>query len=428
MKHQRIKLFIICLSLLRLCSLFPISEKGSWYLGDTAHYLHFSSRVCHGDWGGEPGKAPLYLWFLCALSPNLNYPRLEDNPPPKAAVSAQVILPLVTQIFLTSAVGWNLASFSPLGAVLWIFDPVILAYSLIIMPEALFASILMIFLILLAPIFRSLSLSPQRAVAIGLMAALCALARTNGLSISLCALAFLLWALRGSKVALKRASFACVIFALLLTPRLYWNQTHYGVAGLTHQGDGWIKSVAGVIENDGKGLDFPNSERLWWQTHAQNPSASEALTSILAHPMSTISLCLKGALRVLVGHVNIEWGSLLSGNTPIGPGFSKPRELRGGFNISPDQKLFWGLWWLGVFSCLIWTTTAYTFVTRTVARTRLDLFTGFCTFMILMQALMPLAYGEARFRASVWPFLIAILVYYRFDKSYYNAKTNKVMI
>jgi hypothetical protein len=116
-------------------------------------------------------------------------------------------------------------------------------------------------------------------------------------------------------------------------------------------------------------------------------------------------LSLKGMARVLFGHVNVEWAYLVTGDSPVGPGWFKVPEARGG----PAAR-GWGLvpWTLGLLLTAGFCAFVYGNALRAVGRGRPGAFAFWAGGSALLLAALPLVWGDARFRAGVLPLVLLL--------------------
>jgi 4-amino-4-deoxy-L-arabinose transferase-like glycosyltransferase len=191
-----------------------------------------------------------------------------------------------------------------LAAACWLFEPALLVYSNLVMSDALFAVCA-----LALGLAAHEALRPPRSTrayaAAGAAGAACALTRPIGgpLAGAFVLVVAALVATRG--VPARRLAVFAAVMAALISPRLYWNWKQHGSLALATQGQRWIEAVAGVVENHGTGLSFYESEEKWLREHP-NRDRWEAYRAILErNPANTFLLSLKGAARVLFGHVNV---------------------------------------------------------------------------------------------------------------------------
>ena len=382
--------------------------NGRWYFGDAYSYLYYAGEVCSGQWGGEPGRPPLYLWFLCSLSPSIGRP----------GTAGQLFLPLLLQTTIVWAVGWWMSRRGKSGrrsALFWLYDPVALLYSTFAMTDALFAVVLLGYL---WAFFRDLNketVFSNRLV--GFCGAILALMRPNGIVI-LTASTVLFFIRKGiSLLSLRRWLGAFAICMLLLAPRLYWNATHGSSWTIAVQGDGWLASVAGVVASHGKNLDAHQAEEAWFAEKGPSPTREEAVKTLLSRWPVTTWLTMKGMARVLLGHINMEWWYFFSGHTPVGPSWFKPPESR---QDAPLSRVELVVWVAGIAALMAWALLFYRqvflFLRVKVSKTsRLE--QGWLLAMAALMTALPLVYGEARFRLAVWPFLFMILLRERHEAS-----------
>jgi hypothetical protein len=123
-----------------------------------------------------------------------------------------------------------------------------------------------------------------------------------------------------------------------------------------------------------------------------------------------VILSAQGMARVLVGNINSEYASILTGHVPLGPGWFKE-----GNEESPNRVKDFGviIWSLGVLATLVFSLSIYWLFTSRVVRTWALLNQEprlFFVWLLVSAALLvavPQVYGDARFRAPVWALLVA---------------------
>jgi hypothetical protein len=292
------------------------------------------------------------------------------------------------------------------AALFWLYDPVVLVYSTFAMTDVLFAVGLLAYV---AAFFKDLTKeTPWSNRLVGFLGAALALMRPNGV-IVLMASTVLHFLRKGlSPRSFARWLGAASLCLVLLAPRLYWNSTHENGWTLSVQGDGWLASVAGVVNGYGKNLDAHQAEDAWFAEKGLSPTREMAVTTLLHRWPVTVWLTAKGMARVLLGHVNMEWWYFTTGRTPLGPSWFKPQETRGDAPLSSGGKVLWVLCWMALAA---WSLAFYVHVARVLrgikGRERwLD--AGWLLAMAAVMTALPLVYGEARFRLAVWPFLLML--------------------
>jgi len=371
---------------LRLALILWAGLHGNWQWGDTPAYLQESQLICSGSWGGASDHVPLYPAFLCLFS-----------------WGSPIMILMVQSLIVWGAGVWLYRQTrSKLAALIWLFDPTLLAYSHLGMTDGLYG---VATLLTALQMWRTLNVKGksqgQHALLLGICLGLAALTRPISIVLVIVTGIALLW--QGvRRTDFRRSVVLCIVaFSFVVAPRIYWNGTRFGQWRLATQSDGWLRAVAGVVENHGQGLNFLQAELKWYKDHPQN-RPSDAVDSILKRPLIWAYLSAKGTLRVLIGHVNPEWVMLLSGKNIEGPGWFK--ETQG--KLSTGATLFWAL---GVFSCAIYCLFVYGFIIKSaLLRRRWDSFDLWCLGSIAALVLMPQVFGEARFRIPVWGILLVL--------------------
>lgn len=372
---------------LRLLLVAFAASTGRTLMGDSSYYLDVASRVCNGEWGGDPYRMPLYSWFLCGTS------------------FTGIGLALTIQTVLVWAIGALLARRGRLGlAVLWLFDPVLLIYSGLVMTDAFFAVSLFLTSLGIRRVLLEKQVPTGIIVATAAGMAVSILTRPIGIPLllftgALCGVQLLRRQIRWKPVV--------VFFSLtiaLLVPRVYWNGTHHGLWKLTSQGANITQAMAGIVEFTDQGYDFTASELKWKAIHP-NATAQDAYRSLMTHFQKFAYLTAKGVARVLVGHVNVEWGYLFTGTHPIGPGWFKTVD-----EGAPEQRVtsIW-IWSFGVIATALFTLAGFAYLALLLIRARtIDAFIIWALGTSAMLALAPLVVGDARFRAPVLAVLVAL--------------------
>jgi hypothetical protein len=377
--------------------------KGHWRLADTQPYLDTAELVCSGQWGGDLPRTPMFAWFLCATS------------------FGGVTLALILQSLLTWALGVWLSRgptrFHQAAAIICFFDPVLLAYSQLVMSDSIFAVLIFFMSLQLNNIILVGQKARLRdAALLGLLFAAVILQRPIGEPVVAVTLVFL-----GVIVLLKRAKMAdffvvLVVTAALLFPRLYWVHEHAGKWTLAGQGSTYILATAGAVEYAHTGIELYQAQRKWY---AQYPNATEAfaIQTILRDIPAFAWLSLKGAARVLIGHVNVEWAYILTGKSVVGPGWFKIKNpIEGAIQI--EGLRLTALWCLGLLWTFAFCSWEYWLVFRRVFRAsdaapwgkpnRLLVIWAVIVIAALIAA--PQMWGDARFRAPILAILMALLV------------------
>jgi hypothetical protein len=231
---------------------------------------------------------------------------------------------------------------------------------------------------------------------------------------------------------LKSLGLVFFVYLLVLSPRLYWNWTQNGFWGTTSQNKGWVETVAAAVEYHGTGLDFYQAEAKWFREHAQR-SSTYVYETLFQHFPTWMYLNFKGMMRVLFGHVNVEWSYFFTGQSPIGPGWFKVPEQRSGPRV---EGLWTVLWVLGVLTTGLISLGVYLSTlkgVRRLANSQGFIFFGSKTFeqkififwllgSIFVLAFIPQVWGDARFRMALWPL---VLFLYRKSQTHENRKQSE---
>ncbi|MGE4232827.1 MAG: hypothetical protein AB7F43_05795 [Bacteriovoracia bacterium] len=403
------RIFAIGLGLRAILLVFVLAT-GRFWGGDSNHYLYYAQQVFLGQWGGESNRVPFYLWFLCLFSPNVS----------KQAGSADIFFSLLVQSLLVVAAGYYLFKRFEKNKKLankllffWIFDPVLLIFSNLVMADALFSVLLIFVGLFTLDVFEKQSIDKRKIILMGGLSAAAILTRTVALPVFVWTAVLWLLLCIQKKQKISGLVLWIVITSALLAPRLYWCKTRYDRFTLATQGESWMMSVAGVVENYGKGLDFYQSEEKWFRDHPHK-RPDEVFRSIFSHFGSWLKLSAKGWVRVLVGHVNVEWGSLLFGESPLGPSWFKVQEHRSGLKV---QGLGIVAWILGLLFTALFALSAYFFSVREMCRkfsfTQIlkSPFLIWAVGSFIFLVLSPQVFGDARFRVGIWPFVLLIWGY-----------------
>lgn len=389
---------------LRLALVTVVLATGHWLGGDSHYYLSEAQKVCQGGWGGEPTRVPLYLWYLCVTSRQIG---------PNAS-TWQVAFPIIFQTLLVWITGVWLykkmppSPISPISPILspltvWLFDPVLLVYSGLIHSDALFAVALFFLCVQLKRVFEGDS-SKITIFLTALGLSLVALTRNVGIPIVMLTFVFLLIK------SFKKPSVILAIMVLVLlflSPRIFWSASRFHFLGLASQGSAWVENLAGALEYYGSGSDFIDSEHRWYKEQKDH-STSFALKRIASHWKTWVWLTTKGLARVFFGHVNVEWAYFFTGRSPVGPGWFKVPENRAGPELQGVSLL---LWVLGLLAMFLYCLCVYKNVWKSVKKKKIDTWTVWSLLVILLFALMPQIFGDARFRIPIWPVIILIWFY-----------------
>ncbi len=378
-----------------------------WHSGDSGHYLLSAEQVCRGEWGGEPVRVPLYAWYLCLSSFGAVARGAGE------LGGSGVVLPLLGQTLLIFVCGIVLyRRFGRVIAACWLFDPVLLAYGSFIMTDALFAVFVLAMALMISRTLQARALPQARACALyffGVALGAAILTRPMGIPLgALSAVVLGILALRGSFKA-REIAVTALIVAALLAPRLYWNQTRHGALFIAEQGNAWIMTVAGIVENHGSGLTFHEAEEKFFREHPGH-SAADAYSTIFARFPSWAWLTAKGMARVLIGHVNVEWNYLVTGKTVLGPGWFKVRE---GGEGSPVSGVWLVPWLFGIALSVGYYLWLYQRVIRAAVQAlKTDRgFAAFAAWSALSAAFLafaPQVFGDARFRAPIVPIVLVL--------------------
>lgn len=372
---------------------------GFWRSGDTHHYIWVSGVVCGGDWGGVWGRPTLYAWFLCLFSPYLKA---------KATASSLVALPLFAQSLLLWICGvviwrlWPKVRSRRVITALWVFDPVLLVFGAVIMSDAVFSILAFAVAVAGWKVWTQSQSSKNLGyvAALGALLGLLILTRSVGLPILVWSAVFALVFFR------RRLHFLLVgvVTAMaVMAPQIYWNGTRHSTWSVLQQG-GWFQTVVGVVEYHDTGVDFYEAEARWVKD-PRNGAPGETVRILTQKAPTFIYLTAKGIARVLFGHVNVDWGALLLGTAPVGPGWFKVPEVR----VGPQIKGVWVVpWVLGILLTLSLSLFTYWRTLRALMAAGLDAFSIWALGCIALLAATPLLWGDARFRASVWPFILVL--------------------
>jgi len=386
---------------LRIALLAWTIPRGHWQLGDTQYYLDSAKMVCDGAWGGGVGRTPLYSWYLCALS----------------SLGGGIGPALCLQALLSWAVGLWLATkprpFGRIASLLWLFDPVILIYGSFVMSDLIFAVLIFLLALQMARILPSFEkMSSSDGAVLGALMALVVLQRPIGEPLMLVSLIFLFVLTVLKRVSVKPVVTVILVTTTLLLPRLYWVHSLTGQWTLAQQGHNMILSTAGVVENSRLGLNLKDSEEKWMHDHP-DAQYSAALETIKTHIPDLLFLSAKGALRTVVGHVNVEWFYAITGKGVVGPGWLKARDrIPGALQISDFfPTLLWSLGLLWTFSSSLF---GYLLVWRRIRPGSPDrpsaVYLVWAALALAVLAVSPQVYGDARFRAPIWGIVMALLI------------------
>lgn len=222
-----------------------------WQDGDTNHYLMASNSVCHGEWGGEPGRVPFYYWFV-ALTSFCRVYRFGIN-----SWGGGVESTLIVQTFLVFFVGiFIYKKFNKKLSYLWLFDPVILIYSNLIMSDlffaiAVFGMTYFFYLELTQPKTNSKSL-----IYFSIFSGVTLLSRPIGIPLIYVSLLILIIFALKKIFSFKKILICASIILALITPRLLWNLKYHNSLFLAAQGGEWSKTIVAAVEYHHEGISF----------------------------------------------------------------------------------------------------------------------------------------------------------------------------
>lgn len=383
--------------LVRIVLLAIVLATGHWKGGDTTYYLELAQNVCSGQWGGDMGRPTLYGWYLCALSPFIKL---------RNTSWFMLALPLAAQSFLIWLCGvvlwrrWPRIRSRKLLAGLFLFDPVLLVFGASVMSDGLFA----VFVFFAALTFHALLREKTllKAAMLGALLGLMILTRSVGAPVALWTFAALL-VTQFKKPA--RIFIALATCAAVLVPQMYWNGTRFGKWSVLPQSTGWIQTVAATVEYYAEGLEPYKAEERWVQS-GRSKDPRELWRTFSEKFGTFVYLSAKGVARVLFGHVNVEWGSIFLSAPPVGPAWFKIAEPRLGPKVEGFAVVPWAL---GVAITAILSLYVYWRALKAyyVAGLR-HLFSIWIIGCIILFAATPLVWGDARFRAPIWPLVLVL--------------------
>lgn len=370
---------------LRILLAAYVLGTGNWSGGDSDYFLRDAQGICAGEWGGSIIRTPGYSWFLCALSL-------------PGALVAQSVLCWLSGVILIRRNRKVIGSF-----LLW--DPVFLVYGAICMSDLMFGLSVFFLALVMERVLSREQWSFRSMALLGVALAFVTLMRPIGIPFGAYCMAIVLYQAVRKRSGVAKVFFALAIALVLLCPRLYWDVTRYDRWTLATQGESWIDNVAAFVEFHGTGLDPYEAELKYREMH----SARDALFPykvIFTHLPVWLWLSMKGAARVLFGHVNVEWTHLFIGKSPIGPGWFKVPEHRPGLHVE-------GLWILPWAVSLLVTAAICLYVYWRTAKAwlrwgKLDTYAVWLLGSILLLTFVPQLWGDARFRLPVWPLVLLL--------------------
>jgi hypothetical protein len=379
-----------------------------WRAGDTEFYLRYAQAVCNGDWGGERTRVPMYLWYLCGLSPNIQYP----------ASPALLAIPLLFQTLAVWASGlYFVMKGAPRWVVgAWFFDPVLFAYSYLIHPDSTLAVGVLWLGVFLFWYFNQPRL--RFAALSGVLLAFCILTRPVATPLLFWTLAVMV-ACGAAPLfqKLKHAAVLLLVCGTLLAPRVYWNVDQYHKWMIAEQGEAWMSSLAGALEYHHEGLDFVTAEQKWYREH-KNIDSSLVYKTVLKHFGLWAWLNAKGMARTLFGHANAEWGFFILGEAPVGPGWFKVPEADQSSGRVIVSTFFEKLCWLfGVIFCALWCGFIYFRAIQNLPKpVKVHKWEALKTYpmfiwglgSIFAMAFLPQIFGDSRFRLAIWPLILLL--------------------
>lgn len=369
-----------------LLAAFALKTK-HWSSGDTAYFLDDAQKICAGAWGGSHVRCPLYSQFLCVLGL-------------PGAMFAQTIIIWFAGVILLKKTRKEIGTF-------FLWDPVYLAYSSLFMADALFGVSLFFVALCLDRILKTTSSRvPARDVTLlGFAIGVSVLIKPLGLPLGAYCFLVLAYSVYQGRLSFKKILISLAVLSCLLAPRLYWTKSQIGRATLSTQSEGWIDTVAAYIEYYGTGLDPVESELKYRDLH-QGRDHIFPYKVIASHLPLWAFLTSKGAMRVLFGHVNVEWTYLATGFSPIGPGWFKVPEHREGMVVSGLWILPWtiGLIFTAIFCLYVYWKT----FKATLRAGRLDAFSIWLIGSIFLLVFIPQVWGDDRFRMPLWPLVLLL--------------------
>jgi hypothetical protein len=380
--------------LLRIALVTWVVSHQHYTLSDSLYYLESAGRVCHGEWGGDSYRMPFYFWYLCGLS------------------FGGVGLALVVQTLIVWGVGVFLTRrFGRAIGAIWLFDPVLLVYSNLVMTDALFAVAMFGLSVGVRKLLFENRPSLQLSAITGAAMALVILIRPIGMPLFAATLAFLVLQALRKRIALSRILLLSVVTALLLMPRLYWNGTHHHGWRLSNQGGDISNMFAGIATYTNQGLDFTQAQERWGREHP-NSTLLEDYRALAQNSSQVAWLVSKSVLRVLVGHVNVEGFYLLSGRHLIGPGWFK--NLDTGQQDQRVQGFGQYVWIAAVTATALLCVAFYFWMVRELwVRRSWNSYVAWSVLAMAVLTISPVVVGDARFRLPVLAVALALVGFSR---------------
>ncbi len=383
---------------------------GHWYSSDTNHYLMAAEQVCKGEWGGDSFRGSTYLWFLCATSLGKVFKgnELLSGGGVNLSIIVQSVIVFLCGIFLYRKFGRKIS-------LLWLFDPVINLYAVFVMSDVLFSVIALFYAFYFYKLLK-IKKSIRYPIFFGILWGILILTRPIAIPYSYFQIIFIIILLLRKNIKIKPAILIAVSTFLILTPKLFWNYQKTGTIYISEQSSGWLQSIAGIVENDEKGISFHEASMIYYKDHP-NAQLADVLKSLSNHFPRTIFLMSKSMMRVLFGHVNVEANYLVSGRAIEGPGwFKKPEKALGPPLEDKTGILFWTF---GLVYCFVWCAWVYGGLITTVMKVRhFDFISSlkelrienkiwlWSLISIFILTFLPLFVGDARFRLPVWSFVL----------------------
>ena len=406
------KIFIFAF-FLKFALYLDVVLRRLWHMGDSGHYMFWGQKACEGEIFGDPHRMPLYSWFLSIFSGCTVWRGKIDllGGGAEGPLLGQMAFTLLAGFFLYRTFEKKLEKRDLLLVVgIWLFDPVLFAYSNFIMSDILFA-VNILFTAYYFYKFLEDSESFRYAALFAVFFSLSLLTRAAGLPLGLLTAFFIGVGLFKKTVKPKRLLLIASIVVLFLTPRLISNYKKTGEFTMATQGAPWSLTVVAAVDYYDRHLPFYETEVDWFNDHP-HVTPADGLKILLSKWKIWALLSLKGVARVFFGHVNIEYIRLITGKTVVGPGFFKAAEGGEGGPMSGFGNLI--AWSLGILLVLIYNGWFYRKLFLSVkknawgANIAIRIFTAWALSMTLVMALLPQIFGDARFRLGFWPILLIL--------------------
>jgi hypothetical protein len=175
-----------------------------------------------------------------------------------------------------------------------------------------------------------------------------------------------------------------------------------------------VQATAGAVVYYEQGLGFYEGEEKWGKEHP-GASGSVAIQALLSHFPTFLRMSIRGGLRTLFGHVNIEGYQIVTGAKLEGPGWFKSKDIRDKSSGRIESNLGIGAWVVGIILTAVWAACLHVMAFVTVIRkwSHSKLYFVWILGMFTLAIVTPQLWGDARFRIPVIALEVAVLAIHR---------------